>query len=176
MSSITKTVPRFLKVLYSTVFHPTELKIREMGKLENGWHYGEGVALSDLAIDDVLQLHRHIVLSGLFQTDAFPGLDGEIQVTVYSDSHYFQFERAPGGDWEITHEDNDEEIESVPGRNFDEIKAYVSTLKSKLCDASDFYPRNITGIKQGGNLMRWHSSPPVEIKQSPLLTMTAPFA
>ena len=68
----------------------TCLKIEDMGKLKAGWCYGEGVSVGQetalLAIE--LDLFAAVCAQGSLQTDAFPGLEGEVMLTLYLGAHY----------------------------------------------------------------------------------------
>src|SRR5436853_124919 len=97
-------------VVFRTVFHPTEQKLRNFKNLGKGWHYGEGDEIAQNAIEEAFQLHREIIVNGFYKTDVFPGLGGEIQTTIYAEDNYFAFERERSGMWSLTHERNDEEI------------------------------------------------------------------
>ena len=73
---------------------------------------------------------------GVDQTDVFPGLNGEFQITVYENENYFALERGPSGEWKFTREENDEEVESISELTDEEV---LTKLKSALCTWLDFY-------------------------------------
>ncbi len=160
--------PTLAYIVYRTFFHPTEQKIFEISEFENGWHYGEGVKFSKGAIKDILALHRELVLKGCFNTDVFPGLNGELQITVYSGKDCVIFERSIEGLWDVTHEINDEESESVQGLSLQEAVEHASVLKSKLCNASASYRSVIIGTKSGTASTIWPSSPLARMEEFPL--------
>ncbi len=64
----------------------TDRKLRAFADLPNGWYYGEGVPFGGA----VLNMARTLSL-GLAETDAFPGLNGEVVVSVYFGEHYLEF-------------------------------------------------------------------------------------
>ncbi|HZM03394.1 MAG TPA: hypothetical protein VFC44_10235 [Candidatus Saccharimonadales bacterium] len=141
---------------YRTEFDPTESKILSFGEFQSGWHYGEGIAFTKRAIEDAILLHRQIYFKGFQKTDAFPGQNGEIQITVYNENHYFQFERQKEGSWEVTHEDNNQEVEFLPLQSFDQALNYVNGLNSKVCDTYVLYTK-VIGTPIGGSLTTWPS-------------------
>lgn len=57
--------------------------LRALRNLPSGWHYGQGVAIDSKTIDAGLVLHGALLRAGYHTTDAFPGVDGEIQVVGY---------------------------------------------------------------------------------------------
>src|SRR2546425_6692048 len=71
--------------------HATEAKIWNFRDLADGWHCGEGVQFKDRDIFDAIDLHSEMLNYGFFETDAFPGFNGEIQITLYSGKDYFEF-------------------------------------------------------------------------------------
>lgn len=65
-------------------------KIRNFESLPEGWHYGEGVPASQEYINTaeaILDTARRLGFS-LF--DAFPGVDGQIQLTIYDQEKYIE--------------------------------------------------------------------------------------
>ena len=89
--------------------HPTETKIRSYSRRGRGWHYGEGVEFCADVVAEAISLHRFIVRNGHYRTDAFPGLGGEVIVTLYHGSHYYEFALEPGGQLWFSHEVGGEE-------------------------------------------------------------------
>ena len=71
--------------------HITERKIRGFKRLQKGWHYGEGRPFGDNIINAAISLHKEALRLGFFETDAFPGANGEIMVTIYRHEHYLEF-------------------------------------------------------------------------------------
>lgn len=66
-------------------------KIWGFQNLPDGWHYARGHALTDGVCERAEHILVRLTMVGLSDFDAFPGADGEIAVTGYSDD----------GDWEI---------------------------------------------------------------------------
>jgi hypothetical protein len=56
-----------------------------------GWHFGEGVPPSPEVIALAWRLYSHATALGFTETDAFLGTNGEVRLTVYSHSNYFEF-------------------------------------------------------------------------------------
>lgn len=59
-----------------------EEKIKSYAELESGWNFGAGAPFEDDTIRRALQVERNLRNRG-FETDAFPGDDGEISVCYY---------------------------------------------------------------------------------------------
>jgi hypothetical protein len=158
-------------IAYISDFDPTEAKLLNFRILLPGWHYGDGVAFSESAINDAVILHRQIYFKGFQRTDAFAGACGEIQVAVYHGDHYFQFERESSGQWNITHENQDVEVEFLSGQTFDQAVNYINGLNSKVCDSSIVYTRTI-GTPPENSLVTWLSKNPRRAEVFPSLIGT----
>ena len=85
--------------------HPTAHRIRSFADLNSGWHFGDGEAPSGETVTRALQLHQAALGFGLTHTDAFPGVDGEVQVTIYpSHDECYEFTISPDGTVHFIHE------------------------------------------------------------------------
>lgn len=73
----------------------TIAKIESFAHLAEGWSYGEGRPLSEKVLDRATQLAKSASTLGFHETDAFPGVDGEVMVTVYRDNEYWEFTLHP---------------------------------------------------------------------------------
>ena len=81
--------------------------------MANGWHYGGGVPPQEKIRNIALTLNREARIVGFTQTDAFPGIDGEIQFTVYEGDDYLEFTINVDGRITFVWEKGDEEVEYV---------------------------------------------------------------
>ncbi len=61
----------------------TKKVIEGFASLENGWHFGKGVAPSNNTISTAIELLRFSGDLGFTTTDAFPGVSGEINVVLH---------------------------------------------------------------------------------------------
>ena len=127
-----------LKVdVFSTLFSPpkvtasqiTERKIRGFRELERGWHYGEGVPIEQSTLDNAIVLHQEAVRLGFLETDAFPGLNGEVMFTIYLDDHYLEFILEPNGNVTFYREKSDEEISYQEGLSFQNAKEKIEQFR-----------------------------------------------
>lgn len=83
--------------------------------LDHGWHFGEGTPPTDDMILMALTVNNNISHSGYVETDAFPGIDGEIQLTAYRDQTYLELTLELDGSVTFIHEINDEVVEYEEG-------------------------------------------------------------
>ncbi|PZV13427.1 MAG: hypothetical protein DCF20_15465 [Pseudanabaena sp.] len=90
----------------------TEKKINSFRTLPVGWHYGSGIAPLAKVLDLAIQLNQFAGLMGFEATDAFPGIDGEVMLTVYDGDIYLEFSIEVDGSINYVHEQGDEEVDS----------------------------------------------------------------
>ncbi len=120
-----------------TIF-ATRRKLEELTMLPNGWNFGEGVAasrkiaaLANGVLDRAQDLGFHLA-------DAFPGINGEVQVNLYHDDHYFEFVIDAPEQVTFVYEQDDAEkayLESVP--LFEALTA-LERIAPVVCDFSEF--------------------------------------
>jgi hypothetical protein len=119
----------------------TELKIQGFKELESGWHYGEGISFGQAVTDDAIALIKEANHLGFYETDAFPGVNGEIMVTIYFKSHYLEFIVEPNGSVTFSHEEGNEEVSYYEGLS-------ISDAKLKIKEYRDIW-RQFDSLTQG---------------------------
>jgi hypothetical protein len=108
-------------------------KIADFTRLPRGWHYGEGVPASRLlALRAVLFLSRPTLILGSVRTDAFPGINGEIQVTIYRGKSYLELTIEPNGKTTFVRENDDVEIEYQQDLSSQEIEDRLSEWEREI--------------------------------------------
>ena len=70
-------------------------KIDSFGDLEAGWHYTEGVRFDPKVLEAAKSLVVKANEVGFEKTDAFPGLNGEVMVTIYHGDLYSEYTVEP---------------------------------------------------------------------------------
>jgi hypothetical protein len=77
------------------VTHPVLDRIGELGQLQDGWNFGEGLAPSPQVMAVATQLASKAFSLGFSELDAFPGKNGEVTVVIYlgKEDHSFQVKR-----------------------------------------------------------------------------------
>ncbi|MEZ4713750.1 MAG: hypothetical protein R3A44_41565 [Caldilineaceae bacterium] len=85
-------------------------KIQSFADFEAGWSFGEGVAFAQNALDKASQLAKTAHTLGFHETDAFPGLNGEVMVTVYQGNEYWEFTLQPTATITFVYERDDETV------------------------------------------------------------------
>lgn len=130
-------------------------KIDSFLYLEKGWHYGKGVFPSKKTIAIAKKIAEQ-ALSNIFDTDAFPGIDGEIMVTVYYKEHYLEFTIESDGEITFVHELNDEELVYKEGLKLQEAKIKLDDFCEKIWNISELSTESIM-ITERSDLKVWPS-------------------
>ncbi len=107
----------------------TEKKIRDLALLQEGWHFGEGSAISQETIATALNLHQVAIELAFYTTNAFPGLDGQVVVAAYESDHYFEFTIGPDKNCAYLHLRGDEEISDIEGLSLADAKRYLKDFR-----------------------------------------------
>jgi hypothetical protein len=99
--------------------------------LPTGWHYGDGVAASSDTESIALSIQTEAVIVGVMQMDAFPGINGEIRVTLY-EPDYLEFTVEKDGRITFLEERNGEETDYQPNLTLQETLSIIREAGRKL--------------------------------------------
>lgn len=124
----------------------TERKIQSFAKFGNGWSYGEGVSFVTSQIEIALRFAREAARNGLVLTDAFPGLNGEIMVTVYFRDYYLEFVFETDGSVTFCMEQGETELAYQAGLQFNQALNCLCEFKEKAWKQYVSSTPNITMI------------------------------
>jgi len=151
----------------------TENKILDFEDIEDGWHFGEGIAVSRRAIQDACRLHDTFLEYGFYETDAFPGLAGEVRVTAYWKDYYFEFTRERDGRWRFIEEVNGSEIEDAERDNLSlsETQKTVEEIAQRLW-TTFATSQETTGMPNCNDFKAWLLKSP-QMAESPSLSTIA---
>lgn len=74
-------------------------KIAEYRTYKDGWRWGEGVAFSDLVVNNAALLNEKARSVGMAKTDCFPSTDGTLQIAIYAEQRLrnWFFDAEPDG-------------------------------------------------------------------------------
>lgn len=106
-------------------------KIEGFRQLPPGWCYGEGVRFESATISLALDIDRLCCCLGLGESDAFPGLEGEILYALYRGERCIEFTVRPDGLIDCQQEFRGEEEESEEGLSAIAAKEKIKKLCSK---------------------------------------------
>lgn len=120
--------------------HPTIAKISSFLSLEDGWNYGEGVAPTASKASEAAGLVRLLEGLGLSETNAFPGMDGEILIRAYHHDHVLSFTLETDGTISMSHLVRGEHQECPDVVSLEQIKYYaMRILIESIFDACPMY-------------------------------------
>ncbi len=136
----------------------TEQKIEKFASFQSGWSVHGGEPFSGSTITLAKELNSWAIRNGFFKTGAFPGIHGNILVTVYYGKHCLELEIEEGGLISITHEKDGEDIDNVESLDLEGAKKSIEKFKEKVCISSGFLTKSISTGKKS-DLEASHSSP-----------------
>lgn len=139
----------------------TAEKILSFEMLPTGWYFGEGVPPSPKAIEFAIKINEKAALLQL-QTDAFPGQNGEVQISVYSCDDYLEFIIDAEGLITFVYEKNDQEQEYLENLTLEEAIHELTQDRNGECHGllGSSTQNTLTIIKKG--FLAW----PLEILQT----------
>jgi hypothetical protein len=123
----------------------TEDKILNFADVVSGWHFGEGASISASAIRDAMKLHNNFLMYGFYETDAFPGLAGEVRVTAYHGNQYFEFTREINGEWSYIYELDGAIEHELDGLTMEQAEETVKKVSNNIWNTYDIF-QDSTGI------------------------------
>lgn len=147
--------------------------IDSFAKLPEGWNFGEGVAACLISLQQSQDLLRFAFDLGHKESDAFPGVGGEIQVCFYDEDDTLEITSEIDGTISITVEKNDETVlfkEKVPFTDaikilkdftYNKCRSYVLSTSASI----------ITGKRSVYQV--WHLDPLQQTKAFPLSIRSA---
>jgi hypothetical protein len=124
---------------------PTERKLLQFRSLEEGWHYGEGKAINLVCLDRAFDLYQEATHLALFETDAFPGLNGEVMLTIYLQDHYLEFTFEPDGKVTFYQEKDKQEVCYLEGLSYDQAKAKLKEFRRSWLGSESLVEGTMTG-------------------------------
>ena len=137
-------------------------KIREFADLPYGWHFGEGGPILDEDIERAENLLRKAEAWGIERSNAFPGVEGEIEITFHHERETLSISFEVDGLLTIVEDSSNNIISDQEGLTLEtaEDKLWDFSQKShtlsesytydfgtkKIIDLSDAHSRILAGI------------------------------
>jgi hypothetical protein len=103
-------------------------KIPSFAHLAQGWSFGEGVVFRQSTLSKAIQLAKTAYTLGFYETDAFPGLNGEVMVTVYQGNEYWEFTLQPTETITFVYEKHDKTVTYEEGLPFEFAVSLLTNL------------------------------------------------
>lgn len=136
-------------------------KILDFKDLPEGWHYGEGFPITEKVIKKAITIDKEAFNNCFFETDAFPGINGEIMVTIYYRDYCLEFTIENNGSVTYIREHNDKEVSYEENITFSEALNRIKTFKEEIWNSSKFLTEYI-GTKGENGLEVWLSETQLE--------------
>ena len=106
-------------------------KIQSFHRLNDGWSFGEGAKFNPSILNKALQLAKTAHALSFQETDAFPGLNGEVMVTLYSGQDYWEFTIEPDESVTFVYERDQETRVYEEGLPFEFAVSMITNLGVK---------------------------------------------
>jgi hypothetical protein len=137
----------------------TAKKIREFSALPRGWYYGMGTGPSPRTIHIALAYLSALMVYGFSETDAFPGGDGEIMITAYSNSHCIEVTVDVDTTFTVSHQDGKESRFYEPGLSgiqaCAELARIVEIIRQEECATSESFISSTTTMQSAASSRTW---------------------
>ncbi len=148
-------------------------KVDSFSNLPNGWHYGQGVPPLAQVIDKAKKLNDLALNVGFKGANAFPGIEGEIQLTVYFRDIYLEFTIPPDGLITYVYELDHQEIE-YEQISYNQAIAKIRSFRGIIWASSELLVRSTTiSIRNAFKVS--HSSHPAKMVEFPYSRKSVPF-
>jgi len=136
----------------STTASDTERKIAGFRHLRAEWHYRtEGRPIEPSLLERALRLHKEATRQGFERTDAFPGLHGEVMLTVYDDANYLEFVIETDGTVDFVLERDGVEIAYLEGLSMDRAIEVLQAQRKTAWMLSGSFIRSIMTPRRAGS-------------------------
>lgn len=152
----------------------TNDKLSSFADLCVGWHYGQGIPPSMNLISRLIEINRQAYRFGFSKTDAFPGVSGNIMLTLYEGEYLVDLTvERDGKTATFTLEKNYEELDS---RENIALSTAIELMKKvgEICQSSELSTLGITRRRSAG--LRVQPSKALTTGEYRFFPQTAPFA
>jgi hypothetical protein len=119
----------------------TENKIDSFATLAEGWDYGHGGPIARPTLETAVEWNAILRSLGFFETNAFPGGDGEVAVTAGYGAHHLEIIIEPDRKISIAYDQEGKQKLYLPSLSAPEAKWAVSRIAGEIWSASDYYTR-----------------------------------
>ena len=117
----------------------TRSKIHSFTELPLGWHYGEGVPAEQKTVDAALAILRQAAAAGFSKADAFPGIEGEVRVTLYEQAYYYEFTVERNASVTVVCEHQRQEVLALEDLSLEEALQKLEEFGVGIWDCSELF-------------------------------------
>ena len=142
-------------------------KLKQFAEYKSGWHYGEGSEFTPEILRVMWELYYFSSGGGISETNAFPGIDGSVYLTLYLGSHCLELIGETDGTITATHEQGRQVLEEQEGPTKDKALQYIKDFIKK-CNVSGSSVSHIGTLKQAsGEVLDLQTAVMVEFPSFP---------
>jgi len=146
----------------------TRAKVRGFAQLPEGWHFGKGIAPSPEARSAAQSLLGKAEQLDFQDVDAFPGVDGEIQVAIYRGEDDYEFTIEANGTITFAHDLNGRERSYQTGLSLGRSLVKLERLSNQVWASLGLSTPNIM-LDTRADSAAWLSKTPVTDQEYQLL-------
>jgi hypothetical protein len=129
----------YISSIVMNLAQEAEQKISSFAALPQGWDYGKGGPIPQETLDAAFEWSRYLRARGFWDTDAFPGSDGEIAVAAELGDHYLEIIVEPDGNVSIAYDRKGKQQLYLPNMSTAEARWAVSQMVGLIWSASGYY-------------------------------------
>lgn len=119
-------------------------KVNEFAELPNGWHFGEGVPLSEDMRSNAIRFLKLAEVMGIRRMNAFPGVGGEIEVTFYHNDSMLELTLELDGSITIAEDELNDQVYFRENASRRDALTKLAEFSQKIWDSSESFTANIT--------------------------------
>jgi hypothetical protein len=136
--------------------------------LPKGWNFGEGVPASANSLRLSQKILRFAFDLGLAEAEAFPGINGEIQVGFYDENYALEITAEINGTLTVAFEKEDETVFFKEGLSLNDAIKILKDFTYNKCHSYVSSISNSTTIGKRSVYQVWHLDPRQETMEFPL--------
>ncbi len=121
-------------------------KVHGFAKLPEGWHYGEG---EPVGLEIIKQAEKFLLTAegwGIEEANAFPGIDGQVELTLYIEDKTFAFMFELDGTISIVEETRGEIVSDIYNQSYEIAEQKLWELSQRIQSIYDLFISDI-GIR-----------------------------
>ena len=120
----------------------TKEKIGEFADtLKDGWHYGEGLTFSENVVKAALRINEYARTQS-FQTDALPGINGDIIVVLYNKNEDLEVSVNSDSTFGYSHIVDNKTIQERESITYADLTLAIAEFRGQKCSSIDSFTKN----------------------------------
>jgi hypothetical protein len=124
----------------------TDDKIASFAELPEGWDYGKGAPIPQETLESAFAWNSFLRAHNFFETDAFPGSDGEVVVATGYGNHYLEIIIEPDGRISVAYDVKGKQEQYFPNLSLSDALTALLKIVGQIWNVSAYYTQiNSTG-------------------------------